>query len=286
VKSPEERLRYYASQFPIVENDSGYWALPERQTVEAWSQRTPADFVMSMKAHALLTGHYTHPRRLPQKIRERLPSTLLARERVYPRHLDADLLEDITARFYDALAPLHESGKLGVVLFQFPVWFPISRDHKKELLRIRRRFSPYRVAVEFRNATWMSENNRDETLDFLTACGLAYVCVDEPQGFVSSVPPISAATSDVAVVRLHGRNAARWSRGARSAAERFDYLYSPEELRQWVPRIVGLAEETKEVHVLLNNCHSDYAVRNARTVADLVEQAQAPLAQPAPAPAG
>lgn len=282
-RTPEARLRYYATQFPLVENDASYWALPDRSRVERWSERTPADFLMSMKAHALLTGHYTDPKRLPRDLRERLPPSLREAPHVYPRHLGPALMDEIAARFRDALEPLHARGKLGVVLFQFPVWFPRSRDHLRELLGLRRRFAPYRIAVELRNATWLSERNRLETLELFAAADLAYVCVDEPQGFVSSVPPIAAATSDIAVVRMHGRNAARWQRGAATAAERFEYLYTVDELRQWVPKVLALAQRSREVHVLLNNCHADYAVRNARQMADLIAEAQLSRA-PAPAP--
>jgi uncharacterized protein YecE (DUF72 family) len=276
--TPETRLRYYASQFSLVENDSAYWALPDRDQVERWAERTPDDFIMNMKAHALLTGHYTDAKRLPAELRAALPPSLRTAPRVYPRHLGAELMEEIAARFYDALAPLHERGKLGVVLFQFPVWFPISRENQRELLRVRRRFSPYRVSVELRNATWLSERNRFDTLELFAAAGIAYVCVDEPQGFVSSVPPIAAATSELAVVRMHGRNASRWRHGARTAAERFDYLYTLDELHEWVPKILDLARRAREVHLLLNNCHADYAVRNARQLGELLAAEEAAFA--------
>lgn len=285
-RSAEQRLRYYASQFPLVENDAGYWAVPDPAQVERWAERTPPGFTMNMKAHALLTGHYTDPRRLPKDIRESLAPELLEKRRLYPRDLGPEQVREIERRFHEALGPLHRAGKLGVVLFQFPVWFPISRENKARLGRIRRDLAPYRMAVELRNFTWMTEQNVDETLDLLAGEGIAYTCVDEPQGFPSSVPPIAAATrADVAVVRMHGRNAARWQRGARSAAERFDYKYSPEELGEWVPKVLALAEQAREVHVLLNNCHSDYAVVNAREMAELVERAQSAAARPPPGPA-
>jgi uncharacterized protein YecE (DUF72 family) len=126
----------------------------------------------------------------------------------------------------------------------------------------------------------MAERNRVRTLDFLGHEGLIYTCVDEPQGFVSSVPPIVAATSDLAVVRMHGRNASRWQRGASSAAARFEYLYTTDELREWVPKVHALAERTREVHVLMNNCYSDYAVRNASELAELLEQPSAGAESP------
>jgi uncharacterized protein YecE (DUF72 family) len=272
-RSPAARLAYYASQFPLVENDSSYYAVPGRTTVEDWCARTPSGFTMSIKAFASLTGHYTDPRRLPPELRAWLPRTVREKPRVYPKDLGPEILDELGRRLRDALTPLQAAGKLGVLLFQYPVWFPISREHRAELARLRERFSPYRVAIEFRNATWMSEENREQTLALLAAHDLVYACVDEPQGFVSSVPPIAAATSELAMVRLHGRNAARWNRAARTAAERFDYRYSLDELRAWVAPIVGLAEHAREVHVLFNNCHADHAVTNARQMTELLAEA-------------
>jgi uncharacterized protein YecE (DUF72 family) len=118
----------------------------------------------------------------------------------------------------------------------------------------------------------MSDRNRERTLALLRDEGLAYTCVDEPQGLPSSIPPVAAATSDVSVIRFHGRNATTWSRMTKTASERFRYRYSLEELREWVPRIRLLAEETASVHVLMNNCYSDYAVTNARQMLTLLEE--------------
>ncbi len=283
-RTPEARLRYYATQFSLVENDASYWAVPDRRQVERWCERTPPGFVMSVKAHALLTGHYTDARRLPPDLRGRLPRSLRTAARVYARQVGDAVVEAVAARLCDAIEPLHARGKLGVVLFQFPVWFARSREHQRALVGLPRRFAPYRIAVELRNAYWMSQRHRLETLELLAAAGISYVCVDEPQGFVSSVPPIAAATAEVAVVRMHGRNAARWQRGAATAAERFDYLYTTDELRQWVPKVLALAERSREVHVLCNNCHADYAVRNARQMAELVAEAGRAPTMEAPAP--
>lgn len=278
VRSAEAKLRYYASRFSLVENDAGYWAIPDRARVQTWVERTPPDFTMNMKAHALLTEHYASVRGLPKDIRDSLPGKLRGKPHVYPRDLGDELIEELARRFHDALEPLHLARKLGVVLFQFPLWFPISQENKARLVRIGETFQPYRVAIEFRNATWTEERNLDETFELLAGHDLIYTCVDEPQGFVSSVPPIAAITGELAIVRMHGRNAARWNRRARTAAERFEYLYGIAELSEWLPKILALAEHTEEVHVLMNNCYADYAVRNASEMAELVAQAQARLA--------
>jgi uncharacterized protein YecE (DUF72 family) len=124
------------------------------------------------------------------------------------------------------------------------------------------------ICVEFRNKTWLSEANRAETLDFLTSYGVPYVCVDMPQGYPSSVPPVIAATADLAVVRFHGHSD-KWN--SRNIYERFGYEYSEEELREWAPKLQGLAEQTAETHVLMNNCYSDYAQRNAQQLSALLD---------------
>jgi uncharacterized protein YecE (DUF72 family) len=228
---------------------------------------------MNMKAHALLTEHYASARGLPRAIRESLPRELREKPRLYPRDLGDELVEELADQFHDALEPLYRTGRLGIVLFQFPMWFPIGRENKAKLRRIRDTFRPYRVAVELRNRTWMSEDNLDETLGFFARNDLIYTCVDEPQGFVSSVPAVAAATSDVAYVRMHGRNAARWESKGRSAANRFEYRYSHAELVEWTPKVLALADHTREVHVVFGNGPLDNAVANAHELAELVELA-------------
>ncbi|HUS29951.1 MAG TPA: DUF72 domain-containing protein [Kofleriaceae bacterium] len=269
VKTSEERLHYYASQFPIVENEAGYYAILTPEQVALWADRTPDGFTMNMKAHALFTAHYADPRRLPRDVVEALPRGVRAKPHVYPRDLSVATMRDLERRFRDALLPLHEAGKLGVVLFQFPMWFVISREHKAELSRLRESFAPYRVAVELRNKTWLSEENRDETLAHLRKEDIAYCCVDE----VGPIPPIAAATADIAVVRMHGRNASRF-KGRRSLPEGARYVYTQAELREWVPRIRELAKHAREVHVLFNNAVADYAVRGAHDLVELLEGAR------------
>lgn len=270
VRSPEEKLRYYASQFPLVENDSTYWAFPDAERVATWAHRAPEGFTMNIKAHALLTQHYATARGLPRAIRDHLSRDLLARPHIYPKDLGPKVMRDLTRGFRDALAPLDDAGKLGVVLFQFPVWVPISAANKTLIRRIRADFRGLRVAIELRNETWMSQDNRYETLELLADEGLVYVCVDEPQGFVASIPPVVAATSDIAVVRMHGRNPARWrdrSHGRRSGG--WPYLYSHDELADWAARIRALAARTDEVHVIFSNSPLPSAIRNARELAEM-----------------
>jgi uncharacterized protein YecE (DUF72 family) len=280
----ESRLRYYASRFSLAEVDSTYYAAPSLHQAEVWAERTPPGFTMDVKAHAFFTAHYTDARRLPPDLRRALAPPLRDKARLYPKEVGDEVVRELARRFREALEPLRGSGKLGPILLQYPVWFPISSENRQRIAAARELLPGCRLAVEFRNATWLSERNRSETLALLHDHDLAYTCVDEPQGFVSSVPPIAVATSDLAYVRFHGRNARTWEARAPSAAIRMSYRYSRQELAEWVPRIERLAGSAREVHVVMNNCHRDYAVTNAAELAELLaaEAASvvAPTAQP------
>ena len=271
---PDKRLRFYAERFPIVENDAAYYALPAQRQAQLWVDRTPDEFTMNFKAFATITTHHTDPKRLPKEIREALPKEAQTKKRVYPKDFPADARAELFARFWVGLEPLRKAGKLGAILLQYPEWFAISRANKEEILNARELLPDDRLAVEFRNATWMSERNRAETLAFLEEHGLTYVSVDEPQGFPSSIPPIAAVTSPaLAIVRFHGRNAENWKKPGLTAAERFDYSYTKPELEEWLPKIRELAAEAREVQLLMNNCYGDKAVNNASQLALLLREA-------------
>jgi uncharacterized protein YecE (DUF72 family) len=274
VKNPRKRLAYYASQFPIVEVDSSYYAIPAAETASGWVEATPDDFVFDIKAFALFTGHGASPKALPKAIREALPPAAREKRNVYAHDFEPGLLDRLYREFEDGLLPLDSAGKLGVVLFQFAPWFVPNGENRAALKSLRERLPQFDLACEFRNRMWMEgENDRDRTLGLLRDQGIAYVCVDEPQGFKSSVPPVAAATADVAVVRFHGRNAAMWERKTKTAAERFDYDYSEAEFREWLPRIEALAAEARELHLLMNNCHEDKGVNDAYQLGALLREA-------------
>lgn len=254
--NPDERLRFYASRFPLVEVDATYYAPPSEETAKLWAERTPEDFTFNVKAFSLLTQHPTKPGALYKDLR---PDTT---KNVYLKDFDDAVVDQVWERFLSALNPLADAGKLGSLLFQFPQWFVIGKRNKEYVLSCKSRCEPVPICVEFRNKSWMSEENQAETLDFLASYGIPYVCVDMPQGFTSSIPPVVAATSpSLAVVRFHGHNDAEWESG--SVQRRFAYLYSEQELRTWAPRLQELAGQAEETHVLMNNCHRDYAQRNA-----------------------
>jgi uncharacterized protein YecE (DUF72 family) len=262
VKTPEQRLRYYARQFPLAEVDSAYYALPAEQTAAAWAARTPAGFTFNVKAFRLFTQHPTPVRALPADLRDAAGKA--GKDRVYLKDVGPEVTGEAWDRFLSALEPLRQAGKLGAVLLQFPPWFPLSRTGKQYIEACADRVAPRRACVEFRNHTWMTPDNQKETLDFLAARGLAYVCVDMPQGYPSSIPPVLAATSDLAVVRLHGHSG-HWE--SKDINQRFRYRYSDEELTRWAGDIQRLAEDATQTHVVFNNCYRDYAHVNARQLA-------------------
>jgi uncharacterized protein YecE (DUF72 family) len=272
----EERLAYYASAFPVVEVDATYYALPAERTAQLWVERTPPDFTFDIKAHALMTGQGTETRRLPKAIRDELSAELQAKTRIYAKDLPAELNDEVWRMFRSALAPLEARGQLGSILLQYPKWVFPSHENRAQIEDAVERLAGLRVAVEFRNGSWLNEKNRDRTLAFLSERSIPFVMVDEPQGFKSSVPPDVVVTSpELAVVRFHGRNAATWEARNISPAERFRYLYSGDELREWVPRIRQAASESKEVHLMFNNCYANYGTTNAREIAALLADLEA-----------
>lgn len=269
--SAEERLQFYASRFPVVEVDATYYALPARRTSELWVERTPPDFTFDVKAHALLTGQPSEPKRLPKQIREELPAELAGKARIYARDLPEELRDAVWEAFRDGLEPLREAGQLGAVMLQYPRWVFPSHESRELIREAHRRLAPIPVAVEFRHGSWVNEKNVERTLRFLEEEDVALVLVDGPQGFRSSLPPIVAVTAPaLSVVRFHGRRRDTWEKPNVPVVERFRYLYDRDELGEWVPRIREASGRARETHVLMNNCFANYGSTNARELAALL----------------
>lgn len=268
--SAAERLKFYASRFPIAEADSTYYFPPAPDMARGWAERTPDDFTMNVKAYSLLTGHPARPDSLWPDIREAIRPEFAGKRNVYASHLDPEAVDEAWRRFELALRPLRSAGKLGAVLMQYPQWFTARKSNRDELTAIRRRWPDLPVCVEFRSPTWLSTPaDRERTVRTLTELRLALVVVDAPH--VARLPAVLEVTHpNLAVVRFHGRNDDTWSKRATTAAERFEYLYSRPQLRAWVPKIEELAEKARTVHALMNNCYRDYGVRNAADLSSLL----------------
>jgi uncharacterized protein YecE (DUF72 family) len=270
-RTSEARLRYYATQFPIVEVDSTYYAIPDEKTAGLWVNRTPEKFVFDVKAFRIFTHHPTMMEMLPPEIRQQIAQRLSSKRSFYYRDLPQEIVNQLWQQFERSLLPLDSAGKLGVILFQFPPWFMPSHENLEYLAACQEHLPQYRIAVEFRHFSWVNEKNSERTFMFLKNNNLVYVCVDEPQGFNSSVPPVSEATSDIGVIRFHGRNTKAWDKPSGAASGRFNYLYSENELREWVPRLKDLASKTMHLHVVFNNCNDVKPVINARTMGLMVD---------------
>ncbi len=270
VKTPAGRLRYYSEIFPIAEIDSSYHFFPTRQNLSLWLDNTPPGFTFDVRAFSLFTGHSTQPNSLPRSIREEHPELAGHKGPLYLHHLLPDVADKLWEVFGSLVRMVEEAGKLGVLLFQFPPWFHHSKESFDYLVTCRERFPGYKLAVEIRTRGWLSEENLGETLAFLRQHQLALVCVDEPQGMKTSVQTLAEVTSQVGVVRFHGRNAKNWEKKGITAEERFNYLYNEDELKEWLPKIRQMAEETDKVHVIFKNKSHDFAVRNARQFTELL----------------
>ena len=241
------------------------------RTAELWRDRTPPDFIFDVKGHALLTGQPTEVKRLPKVIREELPDELEARRASTPATYRPSCADAVWQMFIDGLAPLRESGQLGAIVLQYPRWFFPSHESREEILAAREQLGDQRFAVEFRHGSWFNEKNADRTLRFLTDNRIPFVIVDEPQGLRSSVPPIVAVTSpELAIVRFHGRRTETWEAQGIPVVERFRYLYDRDELAEWAPRVREAAKQTRDMHVLMNNCYANYGATNARELARLL----------------
>jgi uncharacterized protein YecE (DUF72 family) len=236
-----DKLTYYARFFPMVEIDTSFYGIPRPQVAQGWVDRTPRGFRFNIKAYKALTRH--------------------EREDGRPRPPTAEEERD----FLEALKPLRESGRLVAVHYQFPPWFTRTPDHLDVIAEARERHPDDIVAVEFRHRSWFDEGAWPETEELLRELDVVYVGVDAPQLGSATAPPVLAVTSPrLCIARFHGRNWKTWYiRNAKSSADRFDYLYPPSQLREWVPAIEAAARAGTPVHVLLNNNRANYAVVNA-----------------------
>ena len=275
VKTAEERLRYYATRFPVVEVDATYYALPREQQSKLWVERTPKDFVMDVKAHALMTGQPSEVKRLPKDIRDALPEKLKEKARIYGKDLPAELHDEVWNAFKQGVEPLRAAGRLGAIFLQFPRWVFPSSEARERILDAKSRLGDMQLTVEFRHGSWFNEKNAERTVRFLQDNKIPYVAVDEPQGFKSSVPPVVFPTNaELAVFRFHGRNKENWEKKGIQPSERFRYLYDEDELADWTPKIANVAKQTKQTHVVYNNCFSNYGTTNAREAALILAEMQ------------
>lgn len=266
---PRRRLEFYSTVFPAVEVDATYHALQPAQRAAQWVSYTPSQFVFSVKAFALFTGHETDPRRLPPEIAPLLPEPVRTLESVSAAALPEEIVTacwDYFAAFIDEFV---KAGKLGHVLFQFPK----GQGFTSEVFAHLDRWEPYLrrwpVAVEIRHRSWLDDPARAQFLGYLRDHGYAYVIPDMIQWAYLPPPDIEVTTS-WSVVRFHGRSAAMLERGAPTNRV-YDYSYTPEELREWADDVREVSRSVERMYLMFNNHYRGQSARNAREIATLLE---------------
>ena len=229
-----EWLNYYTREFNALELNSTFYALPKLSILKAMIDKTGEGFLFSIKANQEMTHQRQHDSR-------------------------------VFAAFVHMLQPFIEAGKLGCVLAQFPYSFGFSRQNWDYLELLRERLGDLPVVVEFRNAQWL----RSEVFDWLRSYNLGFCCVDEPQ-LPKLLPPLAEVTSNVGYVRFHGRNAVKWWQHEH-AYERYDYTYSAEELRDWLPKISKLDSLAERTFIFANNHWRGQAIGTIRQLRLMVD---------------
>ncbi len=269
----EERLRFYASQFPMVEVDSSYYALPSPRNAELWAERTPEDFTFNVKAFRLFTGHQTPAKALPNDIAEELAPHFQQKKNIYYKDVPDSLRKELWKRFELGVRPLRKADKLTALHFQFAPWVTPSPDWKRHLEECVGRLADYQLAVEFRNRSWYDGEHDEKTLAMERDLGVAHVVVDEPQTGAKSIPQVwEVASPKLAIVRLHGRNHETWdSKDAKAASDRFNYDYSDAELKKLATPIKKLSKHVEEVHVVFNNNYGDQGQRNGKSLEKILK---------------
>jgi uncharacterized protein YecE (DUF72 family) len=248
---PSLYLVYYARTlgFNTVELDSSFYHMPTIPLIEALLQKTPPGFLFTVKAHRSMTHEVWNVTKPAAPGRPAFPDLASGLK-------DAALLVPAFTAFWEAVTPMADAGRLGTVVLQYPPWFRDTPENRRFLLTTRDLLPRLPLSIEFRDRSWHNE----DALTFLRREHLGYVAVDEPQ-LRNLLPLVPIVTSDVAYLRLHGRNP-NWF-GA-SKETRYDYLYSKEELEQMLPSIRTMAASASLMFIMTNNCHRGQAVQNAR----------------------
>ena len=252
-----DELSFYAKHFNTVEVNSTFYAQPRADVCRAWANRTPAGFEFSVK----LYQKFTHPRMFKETLTRRLPGNAASDEPLLdalarPNQADLDA-------FRAGIEPLASAGKMGALLAQFPPSFkdtPASRDYLSDLLHA---FAAYPVAVELRHRSW-SDAIRD-TLALLNTFGAAWVQIDEPKFTFSIRQNYLPNVKGFYYMRLHGRNVEKWWRHEK-AEDRYDYLYSGEELKEFSDTADAARQLVKKVYLYTNNHFSAKSVANAAMI--------------------
>jgi uncharacterized protein YecE (DUF72 family) len=240
-------LEYLAQFFNTIEINSSFYRPPAPSTTKSWVKRVAEnkDFVFTTKLHRV----FTHERGKATKKDEK--------------------------EFREGMDVMAKAGKLGSVLLQFPWSFKNTSDDRVYLAKLLERFSIYPLVVEVRHTSW----NTPEVYEWLEERGVGICNIDQPV-FSKSIRPAALTTSPVGYVRLHGRNYKDWFREKAPRDERYNYLYSIDELDPWLVRIKEVAKQTRETYVITNNHFRGQAVVNAIEIKAALEEEPVPAPEP------
>jgi uncharacterized protein YecE (DUF72 family) len=269
IRTAEGRLKYYANHFDTVEVDSTYYAIPDIKNTYLWVDRTPENFIFHIKVYGALTGHGIDPKTLPKDIFRLLSEKDKTERNIYIT--ESSLLKAMAEKFRDSLAPIIKANKLGVLVFQFPPWFQYKTANLDYILKCKELIQNLQIAVEFRHGSWLEPDRSDSVLQFLREHQLTYITADEPQyGNLATIPFLPDVTTDIAYFRFHGRNKENWLKKGIETSLRFAYLYSDKELKEFVPSIKSVDKAARVTHVMFNNCHGGFAMKNALRLKELL----------------
>jgi uncharacterized protein YecE (DUF72 family) len=246
-----DELRFYAAHFDTVEVNSTFYGQPRAEITRGWADRTPPGFEFSVK----LYQKFTHPKMFRAAAQRTAPGAGGAL---------LDLLAQVTRHDIDdfrrGIEPLADAGKIGALLAQFPPSFTSTPETGEYVAHLLHALHDYPVAVELRHSSW--SDALPDTLALLNAAGAALVQIDEPKFRFSIRQNYLPNVTTFYYMRLHGRNAAQWWRHDK-AEDRYNYLYSAEELREF-SAIAGAAKElVKKSYLYTNNHFSAKSVVNA-----------------------
>lgn len=244
-----DKLFDYSGHFPIVEVDTSFYAIPSEQNIKKWISETPDSFQFIVKAFQGMTGH----------LRDDNPY---------------ETRDEMFEAFRQCASTFQNSNKLAMILVQFPPWFDCTSKNVQYIRYIKQQLNDYPIAIEFRNRTWYSTENKDQTIKFLRENGFIHTVCDEPQAGVGSIPFVLETTNRKTLVRIHGRNVFGWRNSGSTEnwrEVRFLYDYNKEELTELADKIKKLEQQSEEVLVLFNNNSGHHAANNAKTMKQMLE---------------
>lgn len=240
-------LEYLARFFNTIEINSSFYRPPTPSTTESWARRVAKtkDFMFTAKLYRV----FTHER--------------------------GKATRDDEKAFREGMEPLIKAGKLGAVLLQFPWSFKNTDEDRVYLTKLLEQFHEYPLVLEVRHTSW----NNEHIYEWLEERGVGICNIDQPV-FSRSIRPAAMTTSPVGYIRMHGRNYQNWFRDKAPRDERYNYLYSLDEIDPWLTRIKQIAKQTRETYVITNNHFRGQAVVNAIEIKAALEEKRVPAPQP------